>query len=350
MPIDRRLSPDDSAALDGMRGLAALIVVASHASAMGLPWLPQVSLVGIGKYGVYLFFVLSAFLLTLQWLQALAAGRGGWRYAAGYLLRRALRIYPLYTCVLLVGWALAPRGLGVPLDGAAVWRHLTLQEGRDLYWSVPVEFLYYLVIPPLALWIGGVHSAWLRAAVVLGLGAGALWTWPPHEAQLNSIRLGDYLLVFLAGSLVAWVWHASEPRPAVQRRAGFGDVLPLVLLVFSVPAVFTGLGWGGDVAALHRSFVGWGLFWGMLLLAVLVGRLPLWASVLRWRGLRACGRWCFGLYLLHIPALAVAKRVPLPGLLQAALGLALAVAVAALAYRVVERPAMRLAHRWTGGA
>jgi len=49
-------------ALDGLRGLAVLVVIASHLSNVGL--LPQPGLSGTGKAGVYLFFVLSAFLLT----------------------------------------------------------------------------------------------------------------------------------------------------------------------------------------------------------------------------------------------------------------------------------------------
>lgn len=43
------LSPADSAALDGLRGLAALMVVASHASNIGVHLLPGFSLSGIGK-------------------------------------------------------------------------------------------------------------------------------------------------------------------------------------------------------------------------------------------------------------------------------------------------------------
>ena len=49
-------------ALDGLRGLAVLVVIASLMSLLG--FLPGVQAGGMGKSGVYLFFVLSAFLLT----------------------------------------------------------------------------------------------------------------------------------------------------------------------------------------------------------------------------------------------------------------------------------------------
>jgi len=62
---DTRLHED---ALDGMRGVAALLVVASHLSHVRMHLMPGLDLAGIGKPGVYLFFVLSAFLLPRQLL------------------------------------------------------------------------------------------------------------------------------------------------------------------------------------------------------------------------------------------------------------------------------------------
>ncbi|MEG3765206.1 acyltransferase family protein [Alteromonas sp. 14N.309.X.WAT.G.H12] len=55
--------------LDGLRGLAALIVVASHASNAGMYFLPFLRFEGMGKSGVYLFFLLSSFLLTIPLLE-----------------------------------------------------------------------------------------------------------------------------------------------------------------------------------------------------------------------------------------------------------------------------------------
>ena len=342
------LSAADSAAIDGLRGAAALIVVASHASNMGLNLVPGLSLSGTGKYGVYLFFVISAFLLTLQWLQAPpgSAGTGG---ALGrYMLRRVLRIYPLYGVVLLLGWLL-PRGLGVPMDGAAVWLHLTLREGRDIYWSVPVEFKYYLAIPLVA-WMLSARwpAAWKLSALVL-MTAVSMLLHPPADAVLNSIALGDYLPIFLCGSAAAWVWMRGHGAMSDARGAGrfVPDLIALVLLALSVPSLLQGLGWPAPAGLLHRQFLAWGVFWSVLLWLMLRGWLPAWAALMRWRGLQTCGRWCFGIYLLHMPALYLAKWLPLPAFGRPWVGLATALAVAAVAHAVVERPAMRWASRIT---
>lgn len=339
----------DSAAIDGLRGMAALMVVASHASGLGLHLLPGLSLAGIGKYGVYLFFVISAFLLTLQWLRA-PTGAGGTGPALGhYMVRRVLRIYPLYAAVLLLGWALQPRGLGVPMDGAAVWMHLTLREGRDLYWSVPVEFKYYLVIPLVAWLLTARWAPAWKGLVLTLLVVLSLALFPPARAALNSIALGDYLPIFLCGSAAAWAWHgAAMPQaPRARRSLHVADLVLLLLLAATVPAVLQRLGGDGSLDRLHRDFLAWGVFWALLLLMMLRGWLPGWTAVLRLSALGACGRWCFGIYLLHMPALYLAKRLPLPEFSRGWFGLAIGLTVAAMAHALIERPAMRWAARIT---
>lgn len=339
-------------ALDGLRGLAALMVVASHSSGMGMHLLPGLSLEGIGKHGVYLFFAISAYLLTAQWLAAAPADRLALRTWIHYLRRRVLRIYPLYTLVLLIGWALWPRGLGVPLNGAAVWRHLSLQAGQSIYWSVPVEFFYYLLIPPLVLALATRLPRTLRALGLVLLLAMVLWRWPSTQAPAGSITLGYYLPVFLCGSAAAWIqseiprhfFGAGQglraPPPALRWLC---EVALLLALLATVPAISAAGGGSLDPDRWHRSFFAWGVFWGVVLLALQGELLPSWAALLRTRLLSACGRWSFGLYLLHLPVLLVIKHLSGSGLAKAWLGLLVSTLLAALVYRWVERPAQRLA-------
>src|SRR5213592_4048461 len=86
-------------ALDGLRGLAAMAVVFAHASNANMGVIYGVPLGGLGRVAVWLFFVLSAFLLTRQALIALRSG--DYRtWLTSYAARRLLRIYPL-LCVAL---------------------------------------------------------------------------------------------------------------------------------------------------------------------------------------------------------------------------------------------------------
>jgi len=241
----------------------------------------------------------------------------------------------------------------VPIDTPALWRHLALLEGRDLYWSIPVEFKYYVLIPLVAWLLGRPVAAGAKLAGAAAALALVAWAYPAAAAPPNSTVLGHYLPVFLCGSLAAW-WAARGPHreagtpPAREGRApaSWWDACVLAALLASVPALAR-LAWPAvRPDFLHQAFLAWGLFWSLVLLGVLAGRLPAWEHLCRTAALRACGRWCFGLYLLHLPALIVARKLPLPDLAQAWAGLALSLLAAALAHRLVERPAMHWASRF----
>src|SRR5206468_4060067 len=90
---DRRFQID---ALDGVRGLAVLLVFFSHCSNKGVSLISNWDFSGIGKSGVWLFFLLSSFLLTYPFI---AKGKQAFATASlgQYFWRRALRVYPLYT-------------------------------------------------------------------------------------------------------------------------------------------------------------------------------------------------------------------------------------------------------------
>ncbi|MEM8550236.1 MAG: acyltransferase family protein, partial [Verrucomicrobiota bacterium] len=87
-------------ALDGLRGIAALLVLAGHASNNQMYFLPFLDLRGSGKTGVFLFFLLSSFLLTIPLID-----KGKKIVSVPIMLhywqRRFFRIYPLYTLFLL---------------------------------------------------------------------------------------------------------------------------------------------------------------------------------------------------------------------------------------------------------
>ena len=88
--------------LDGLRGYAILLVLLGHSSNAGLYMFDGVSLSGKGKLGVYLFFVLSAYLLDRQIIKRLVANKANSTYWRYYFSRRFLRIYPMYIVALFV--------------------------------------------------------------------------------------------------------------------------------------------------------------------------------------------------------------------------------------------------------
>src|SRR4051812_21002492 len=111
-------------ALDGLRGLAVLLVLLDHASDTDLRLFPAANMNRAGKYGVYLFFVLSAFLLTPPLLLRPSTELVRARTWINYAIRRFMRIFPLYAVVLV---ALSAIHKFQPGWWAFIYNHLLLR-------------------------------------------------------------------------------------------------------------------------------------------------------------------------------------------------------------------------------
>ncbi|WP_427852613.1 acyltransferase family protein [Stenotrophomonas acidaminiphila] len=330
--------------LDGLRGLAVLVVLASHFSAAGL--LPRPALHGVGKSGVYLFFVLSAYLLARNLLRQPPGALRQARTWLDYALRRVLRIWPLYLVVLAASWLAlsAGRPLLYDIDTAALWRHLTLREGRSVLWSIPVEFTFYLWLPLLVLVLAGMARwrwpAWAQTGVFLVALAAVTWRWPPAESVENGVQLGPYLAVFLCGAFAARVdeWAARRPSPTWW---GAAALLAMALWCIAIPVIWCRLrGMPFEATVTRTWYLFFGMIWAALLLATLHG--PAWLQrAFAWPGLRWVGLVSFSLYLWHMPVMEALLRAGVIEHLSWAavlVVLAVALAVAWLSWRLFERP------------
>src|SRR5438067_7660244 len=166
--VDRSLERGHILALDGLRGIAILLVVVCHfvsnlhIAADGWAW-PLVAIAHAGWTGVDLFFVLSGFLITGILIDA----RGSDSYFKAFYARRALRIVPAYYGFLFAIFVVLPfLHLGAGNDYMLArehqswyWLYLTnvmmaIGEipGRGpypstLFWSLAVEEQFYLLWP-----------------------------------------------------------------------------------------------------------------------------------------------------------------------------------------------------------
>ena len=330
--------------LDGLRGVAVLVVLASHFSSAGL--FPRPFLHGVGKSGVYLFFVLSAYLLTRNLLSKPAGALAQPRTWLDYALRRVLRIWPLYLVVLGLSWLSFTHGHAwlYAIDTPALWRHLSLREGQSVLWSIPVEFTFYLCLPLVVLALRGMQRAcwpvWAEVGVFVLALALCTWRWPPSASLENDVHLGSYLVVFLCGAFAvrADAWLGNVRGSSAWTWAGVAAVL---LWCLAIPVVWCRLrGLPFEATVTRAWFLFFGLLWSVLLLSLLHGG-DGWRRVFAWQPLRWVGRISFSLYLWHVPVLTAlmnAGVVERAGWLAPGVTLAAALAVAALSYALFERP------------
>ena len=337
------------AALDGLRGIALLLVVASHGSNMGMHLVPGVDMSGNGKTGVWLFFVLSSFLLMYQFLQLDARGRlharEWWRYA----WRRVLRVYPLYTVFLLACWLLPLQHQMPPMSAREVWDHLSLQRAFWLTWSIAVELKYYLVLPLMVLAYIHVARRSFWAATALAAAAVGLREWFAPEFHVYYLR--TYIAIFFVGSWVAVAHHHLARRPAWRARmqwpAGMVALALFALAIAMTPSLWSMLR-GVDVPPnhWHESFTPYALLWGVFMLCLL--QAPGWLqSAFGWLPLRVFGVVSFSGYLWHALLLENLGWMPFAIGTHAAAAtfLAALVLLSVASYALIERPFLRIGSR-----
>jgi len=178
-------------ALDGLRGLAILLVVFYHNFGF-------INYFFFGWLGVDLFFVLSGFLITGILVET--AGRPG--FLNGFFARRVLRIFPLYFLVLIIFLLLLPQ-----------WKHNPLQleyytEHQFWLWTYMQNWLFIVEPPPpSALSLTHLWSLAVEEQFYL------LWPFAillfRNPRTLFYIMLGLLLLV-LAGRLAIWIFRIEQ--------------------------------------------------------------------------------------------------------------------------------------------
>jgi peptidoglycan/LPS O-acetylase OafA/YrhL len=351
--------------LDGLRGIAALWVFATHATYGGL--LPPVlNFRGAGRGGVILFFFLSAFLLSGPFFRRLERALS-WREWAAYWVRRVCRIVPLYYGVVLLFFALGLFPFDERTTPSVALRHLTFQRGMGVFWTIVVEVRLYVVLPILmmaiAFIIGRIRmgrllvclvgSAWMAGAAMGVLGSGFL------------LKLGmdKHAPVFVTGVFAALaVNELSTRRLGRDAKIGLeclGWLSAIAFVCLSVPAVYRAISTGAPIAAysadsrVYEAFwdarISWiGLILGALFVSLSTGS-GLLRRVVAWSPLRWVGRIGFGVYLIHVDVLHGFGRTGLPPFVQLLLGGLTTLALADLLHRLIEAPGIAAGRRIASG-
>ncbi|MBX6355629.1 MAG: acyltransferase [Micromonosporaceae bacterium] len=334
--------------LDGLRFVAAMMVVAYHYTAMWHVWRRPVEGIfphqpaAYGWLGVYLFFLISGFVICLS-----SWGRG----VEAFLVSRAVRLYPAYwlsvlaTATVLCIWPYVDQPVG--------WRNtlvnltmfhepLRVPAVAEVYWTLWAELRFYLLFT-LVVWSGLTYRR-VVAFCLLWLGAVTAAKATLDGGIVHTVLMTNYAPLFTAG-VAFYLMHRFRPTLLL-----WGIVVASYLL--SLPAVRYRAGLEADrgeppgpvwpaVVLLAACF--------LLIAAVALG----WLRWVRGRWLVVLGAMTYPLYLLHLDLGGTIiylwqRRVPAP--LLVAMVTAAMVALAWLVHRYVERPAAPLLRRALVGA
>jgi peptidoglycan/LPS O-acetylase OafA/YrhL len=355
--------------LDLLRFFAFLMVFLHHAfpheqvfwTNLGVPRLIANVLAAIGAtgaFGVSVFFVLSSYLITELLLRE--KDLIGTLDIRSFYIRRILRIWPLYFAFL---------ALAVALQWILPGQHVTLRAGLWFsllagnwfivfhgfpssvifpLWSVSIEEQFYITWPAVVrragettmLVIAGLLLAVATATrIYLGLHhVGESDAWCNTFVQLDPIVIGILLAVWLRGEI-----HRLSRLGRAALMLGGITGLAMGSMYFGIkndPLTTTRLVLGYPSVAIGG---------GLLLLSVL--RVKDGGSV---RPLVYLGRISYGLYVFHVLGLLISNHLVSDQTgslwryaLRVGVGLAATILMAAISYRWLETPFLRLKQRFT---
>lgn len=366
-------APHRDHSLDGIRGLAALAVLAfhawlfaeSHSTLLRENWydwiFAELSL------ALYLFFVLSAYLMFRPFVRRVG-GERAWQGTRTYVRKRVVRIVPAYYFSLIGAIVLLYSGsdrLGNHLPPAEdLWLFFvfgqsysqeTVLKLNPATWTLVVEVAFYLFVPFIGIWLARTRdrlglAVWLVAAMTV---IGFAWNWwTLGESAVWRLALPAMLPYFgfglLAALAVEWLVRRRDDAgrdgpgltPAAGRWAmatGIGLVALDVLLrelyldaqfMDVLRASIAGLGFAAIIVAAVSGHTG---------SRALSGRVFVWLGAIS-----------YGIFLWQIPLMLAARDrgwLPETGFAAFVPALLASIAFAEVSRRLVERPVERWSSR-----
>jgi len=346
--------------LDALRALAVCLVLLAHCSFLFVPYTgvePLRAWLMLGHLGVELFFVLSGYLIGGILLDEARADTG---WVGGFWRRRWLRTLPNYYLFLAAN-LLIERWIAGHWPNA--WLYAVFAQNLAWpqppffieAWSLAVEEIFYLCAPLVAI----VALRWIKAewrmaaliALIVGLSA-VRWiyvatqdpAWDEGVRKISVVRLDAiaYGVLMVMADRRGCFAAAKARRLAVVATLLLALAMALYLTLdldrstFARTALFSlvSLAFAAWLPAAARwSVRDAGAWW-----ARIVSRMAAWSYAL----------YLTQLAVLRVLVLGLGWRAADAGaaLPQALAFAALAIALAALVYRVYERPWLRLRERW----
>ncbi len=351
-------------ALDGLRGIAILLVVFLHN-------FRSMNYFFFGWLGVDLFFVLSGFLITNILLNTLDNPH----FLRNFYIKRVLRIFPLYYLILVICLFILPAIPGLRVDmryyiNNQLWQWTYLQNWLYIFkkpfgsqmilhtWSLAVEEQFYLVWPVTILLIK--RPKVLLAIVVcllliVSISRFILWNYHIEDLAYSSLYTFTRIDGICIGCMVAILMRV---KPNFLKKY----TAIIVLLMAAVNFGFYFINNQRSFTLPYLAFAGYTTFailFGILIHGAVTGESKLIQFLLNNRPLKFFGKISYGLYVYHWPVYILlfplfvsvtSKNINLSQryfeTTSAIIVTIIAIFISVLSYHFFEKPFLKLKKRY----
>lgn len=312
--------------LDGLRGYAAMLVVAEHTSH---------SFLGAGRSGVLIFFALSGFLLARPFVSN-PAKLFTLSNISNYIQRRMTRIYPVYIFYLFLVYGLTYR-LG------DFFLHIFFIKGLGHTWTLPQEMAFYLIFPLILAIIHFIlrDKLFLTIPFLLVIICGWYKYVPKSEVYLFGMFysiLPFMLPAFLSGTLVSFVYYKKLHNIQLPQLAKNG-LLVLALLIIIIFTFFSNaqLFNSREIYAFTHQ-IEFGLAAGLMILILLCTGENFLTKIFSNPILVSIGVVSYSLYLFHPMVINMVKKLHITGGMRFFPTLIISYFIACFIYHLIEQP------------
>jgi len=317
---------------------------------VGYFFFPYFNFSGIGKSGVFLFFILSSFLLTLP-LLTLGKNIFSKQQISYYWSRRFFRIYPLYFLYLLLALLssvlinniFGPKTWAIPFQLSLVefGQHIFLQSGKSVTWSIAVEFKYYFILPFIALLLSAVlHNNFVNCLSFLLFSITGLLLF--QNQTWGSTDVLPYLPVFLFGALLAVVQYQLKTSAfrfnahSYRHLFNVTAYICLLILIVMIPAVYSVLFKPVEYNFFAQSFLLYSCLWSIIIFSLVNSGRSLLSDFLSSRIPCFLGKISFSVYLIHPIFIDMMRHFKIITPFNAWIVLILTLITANFSYKLIE--------------
>ncbi len=352
-----------------LRAFAALSVLIYHIIEL-YPW-KEFPITGAwiwfhaGWMGVDFFFVISGFVIMLAAQQAMQHPPAAARKQ--FMVRRVLRIYPLYMITIIAFLCVVPEFFDAPHVGAHLITHIFLIHNlhptthgslNGPNWSVAAEMQFYIVVCILMPWLVRIKILWLLGFGILcailcrTILNAVVWYWGKSDFThiLYSTQVPMMADMFAYGMAVALV--VTRYPEMLQGKARIGIIssalMLATILLWCVLRIFWQESdfWGNPAMIIFwRSFLGLGF---ALVLVVAVWLPTKGTSSLLYKAGHYTGEISYGIYLWHLPVILLLKQYTWDSPLQFCIAvLVIVLGLSSLSWHLIEKLCIRYAKKKT---